>query len=233
MMRWWVYALCDPVTDEVRYIGKTFRWARRIAEHLRPKQPKSHLGNWLRSLMRRGLKPKRVLLDAGRGDGHGPAERAWIQEYRSQGANLVNATDGGEGTPGKIVSDETKAKIGRANRESPRAAAHRAALAEKRRGMRFPPEVRARMGESRRGKKRSNEHRANLSAALKGHKHSEETLAKLSEAAKKSPKAAAHRARLAEKRRGHKMTPEQCERYRLAALKRWAKKRECDKGDQA
>ena len=45
-------------------------------------------------LARQRQDPEMRLIDAGIGDGHGAAERAWIREYRRRGAVLVNGTDG-------------------------------------------------------------------------------------------------------------------------------------------
>jgi hypothetical protein len=45
-------------------------------------------------------------------------EIALIASMRASGAELLNATDGGEGTPGRVLSEGTKQKIGRKNRKN-------------------------------------------------------------------------------------------------------------------
>lgn len=55
-----IYALTDPRTDQVRYIGKTSRKAsNRLSEHLRDAKigRKAHVRAWLRILIAQGLRP--------------------------------------------------------------------------------------------------------------------------------------------------------------------------------
>ena len=84
---------------------------------------------------------------------------------------------------------------------------------------------------------KSAEHRKKMSETRKGKpsnmlgkKHSAETIAKLSKpkssetiAKMKKPKSSEHHDNISAAMKGLKRTPEQKERYRLAALKRWAK----------
>lgn len=101
-MNWLVYALKDPVTEQIRYVGVTTRsMSLRLSEHIAAKR-NTHCSAWIKSLTRKGLRPCPVILETGCGPGWAISERKWIASYRGQGANLTNHTDGGEGTLGWI-----------------------------------------------------------------------------------------------------------------------------------
>jgi len=118
--KWGIYALSDPRNPSaIRYVGKTSSLVKkRLGEHLayaRKTKRTSHLVNWLRQLMAEGVLPVIALIDKGIGDWEA-AECFWIAQYRQQGYDLCNATDGGEGaSPGRVVSQETRAKLAAAN----------------------------------------------------------------------------------------------------------------------
>lgn len=92
-------------------------------------------------------------------------ERRLIAEHRSAGAPLCNRTDGGEGGPGHVVTEEVRARI-----------------RAKHLGKEIPPETRAKIGAANRGKKRSAEFRARVSAQGRLRPWSAETRAKISAA---------------------------------------------------
>lgn len=114
-----IYGLVDPETAEVRYIGKSSRGLKRPYDHMKfhfLKKDISYKGNWIRSLMKLGLKPKVIVLEEfDSHEGLNDAEIFWIKEYRSNGSRLTNLTDGGDGCFGRSVSEETRKKIGIAN----------------------------------------------------------------------------------------------------------------------
>lgn len=61
-----VYALCDPRTHDLRYVGKTCRSLNeRLADHMTPSYLKTstYKNRWLRQLKSAGLKPDIVLLE--------------------------------------------------------------------------------------------------------------------------------------------------------------------------
>jgi len=90
---------------------------------------------------------------------------------------LCNLTDGGEGDSGYIISEETKRKIGKANKGHP--------------GVQHTKEARRKISEANKGKKLSEETKRKISKALKGKNScmygktpSEETKRKMSKAHK-------------------------------------------------
>lgn len=97
-----IYALADPRTLEIRYIGKTEQTVeRRLVEHVRharAEKKRARIYIWIRALEREGLLPVALVLDE-RPDraSLNEAERQCIALFRESGARLVNHTDGGDG----------------------------------------------------------------------------------------------------------------------------------------
>lgn len=104
-----IYALVDPHTDAVRYVGKTENVAGRFQAHC-GERGSSHKHRWIAQLRREGLKPVLNLLEEC-GDDWPTRERFWIQHYRGLGRSLTNITDGGEGVSGMKHSPESCAKM--------------------------------------------------------------------------------------------------------------------------
>lgn len=150
-----VYALIDPRTDQVRYVGKTVRTAkRRLRRHLAETymKEKTHKNRWLSVLKRAQLEPKiEVLQTCSSLEQLAEAERLHIARLKASGARLTNATDGGDGVGGWKHTPESKEKI-------------RMALT---------------------GKSKSPEHRRNSGLAQCGRKASSETRARLSKERRK------------------------------------------------
>jgi hypothetical protein len=106
-----LYALRDPRTQEVRYIGKTVNPKERLKGHLasaRLGHPQ-HIHRWIRRLLTDGLKPQWEVLEVVIGNVAAcERERALIAEFKSVGARLVNSTIGGEGAPGAKMPESHK-----------------------------------------------------------------------------------------------------------------------------
>lgn len=97
-----IYALIDPNTDEIRYIGKTEqKVAYRRQQHLRCAQvsdKNTHLLNWLRQLLDDGLIPEFCILEeVEQAQDWQERERYWIAHGLDRGWPLTNMTEGGEG----------------------------------------------------------------------------------------------------------------------------------------
>lgn len=91
---WEIYALSDPRTSKVRYVGVTFRGRARFREHLSRAicGGRTHRDRWIRSLVSVGLRPAYCTLERGKGDGWPDRERARIEVHRQ---TITNHTDGG------------------------------------------------------------------------------------------------------------------------------------------
>lgn len=190
-----IYGLVDPVTDDVRYVGKSVDPLSRFAQHLRD-QTATRRGRWIRSLLAQDLRPGLMLLEVVTGDWQ-VAERQWIAAYRAAGGDITNHTDGGDGISGldaeararlsaimtqrladpevraRIFTPERAAAISRALTGRPKTAAHVAKLSQ-----------------NQPGRTLTEEHRAKISAALIGNqyalglRHSDATKARLAEASR-------------------------------------------------
>lgn len=106
-----VYALIDPRNGQLRYIGKSESGLERPREHGRPstlrQNTNPHKCNWIRDLKRDGWEYEVEVLEDGPEDLN-EAEIFWIGYFRMLGANLLNASTGGEsGTKGWKQSPET------------------------------------------------------------------------------------------------------------------------------
>lgn len=103
----YIYGLLDPISNQIRYIGKSVNTEYRYSCHCNA-QNKSRSGNWIKSI--RPLKPEMIILEEVV-DNWQESEMFWIAYMKSLGARLTNVTNGGEGTHGRILSKEVKLKI--------------------------------------------------------------------------------------------------------------------------
>ena len=106
-----IYALCDPATGEVRYVGKTVRTPqRRLYYHVKKASTGSQLYvcNWIRSLD--GSPVIKVLEE--NPPNLNESEIRWIAKLRREGARLTNLTDGGDGGDTSMFwTDEGRVKM--------------------------------------------------------------------------------------------------------------------------
>jgi hypothetical protein len=151
----YIYGLVDPRTNFIRYIGKAKDTKRRYAGHLIPSQLETHShhrANWLKELLRFGLKPIMEILETVPTAQWEEAEREWIAMFRNLPGypDLTNATDGGEGVDGFTPSKEVRRKI-----------------AESHRGIRMPPGHGEKVRAAHKGRVHTAQARANMSAGRK------------------------------------------------------------------
>lgn len=118
-----IYGLFDPpeLGGNLRYIGQSAQGLNRAYEHKKPGLLKGHNHkiHWINSLINQNkIYEVKVLKDLGefddpklRDEALNQAEIELIAFYKNQGCNLTNSTDGGEGTRGNILSEETKQLI--------------------------------------------------------------------------------------------------------------------------
>lgn len=176
----YIYALCDPTTKAIRYIGKSKNPQSRLYYHLQDvtdKKVHSHKKYWLRSVLDAGEKPLLKILEVTDSESWANCERKWIAWAKEQGCNLTNGTDGGDG--GHSFTLEARAKISKAM----------SGRASCRKGVNLSEETKEKLRQVNLGKKHSDETKLKVSLSAKGRvawnkglTHTEETKAKMSEA---------------------------------------------------
>ena len=203
-----VYALRDPETQELRYVGVTSRELRvRLLGHLTDPCV-CHRTHWIRSLARRGLMPTIEALETIPFAGWQARETAWIAHLRKLGYRLVNNRAGGEGfVPGHRMSKKSRTKLS----------------ASLRKYHQEHPEARKKIGDHHRGKTLTAAQKKAVSKAAKkrwrlwrasGAVTSQATRDKISAARKGKPLSEAHRRSMSKATRGVPKNPEH--RMRLA-----------------
>lgn len=107
-----IYALLDPDTREVRYVGRTYQEIsyRRSAHMKRASEGKdTPIYAWLRELASRHKMPKIILVDKIRESCWDDNETKVINKFRSEGVKLLNTyQSGGEDEEIIVVSEDSK-----------------------------------------------------------------------------------------------------------------------------
>ena len=97
----YIYTLSDPITDVVKYVGKTTNPKDRLRCHIKDATTnrRNNLScNWVKSLLKKGLEPKMDIID----EIYGPwewLEIYWISQFKTWGFTLKNITEGGDYNP--------------------------------------------------------------------------------------------------------------------------------------
>lgn len=161
-----IYALLDPFTSAIRYIGKSIRPEQRLKDHCNDRA-NTHRTHWIRSVIRRGRRPRLIVLDSFPAClGWQEAERRWIAWALAKGEPLTNGTSGGDGVPD--LPPESRARIVAAWT-----------------GRKHRPETLLKLGAASRGRHHSEESRERRRQAMKDRVFSPEHRARLSMAIRK------------------------------------------------
>lgn len=96
----YIYALVNPINDDVRYIGKSVNPSYRYKRHIRySKTEVSHKNSWITSLLNQGITPSMIIIDIVELNSFEFWEQHYISLFKSWGFNLTNMTHGGENPP--------------------------------------------------------------------------------------------------------------------------------------
>ena len=123
-----IYALLDPRDNQIRYIGKANKPKDRYNNHYNSSRDKyTHKRNWINSIRKDGFRPEMIVLDEVPKTEWQYWEKFYICLFKTWGFNLVNYTNGGDGSTfgnkgswkkgniphnkGVPCSDETRKKI--------------------------------------------------------------------------------------------------------------------------
>jgi len=113
-----IYVLKDPLTDVIKYVGKTKNVNRRRIEHnYISKKFSSKKSNWVPSLKRKGLTPTLEVIEVCDVNNWIEREIFWIKFYKAQGIELKNTAEGGGGNHGMKMSDESRLRMSKAKKE--------------------------------------------------------------------------------------------------------------------
>lgn len=243
-----IYALADPKTREVRYIGKTINPGIRINQH-RCDKSKTYRGNWLRSI---NYAFEFIELDQA-GENWAEIEQWWIAFFKMMGANLTNISRGGEGIPGvkrtavtilKIKEALKGKNLGRSHTEEVKAIISACSKGNKYGlGYKHTDSAKSKMTEALVNRYSNPLERIKHSELVKErHRNPEYTerfsrimteksndpvyMKRSSDGQKKRWSDPVKRAEQSVKVRGQKRTPEQCEKVRQAVLASYQRRRE-------
>jgi len=113
-----IYLIKCPLTNKIKYVGKTVNLKRRYYQHTckSGRFKNRHLSNWINKLYTEyNLKPIFEVIDKCTEEDWQQRETFWIDFYSSKN-KLCNHTKGGEGCHGRKMSDSLKSKISRAHK---------------------------------------------------------------------------------------------------------------------
>lgn len=161
-----IYTLSDPITNKVKYIGKTKSSLKyRLSQHIRDSLnngTNTHKKAWIRGLVIKELLPiieeLEIILND---DCWEHREQYWIAQFKSWGFKLTNMTDGGNGNQNQVFSKNSKLKK---------------SLSLK--GRTVSEKTREKISKSHLGKKLSKSSKEKIRLCNLGKKQSEETKAK-------------------------------------------------------
>lgn len=219
-----IYALVDPISREVRYVGKTVDIRGRFLRHLTDLRSNRQKSEWITGLRALSLKPEIEIIETeeeGPGYGWPEAERFWIACFKAAGANLYNLDSGG--CHGTLRSQETKDKIRRGNLGKKRSEEYRQMMSRRMSGKPMTDAARAGLLASHLGKSPSEETRLRMSSAQKGRKHSAETREKMGKwqrGAKRGPLKEETKHKLSAAMTGRYVSPETRAKMRANGLNR-------------
>lgn len=203
-----IYTLKDPITNEIRYVGKTIYLEYRLKRHCGINLARTRKEKWIESLLVIGLKPVIEIIDEVPLHEWKFWEIYWISQFKTWGFNLTNGDNGGQGgSEGRFVTEETRNKLrkcgymrrGAKMTEESRIKISKASkyqaenesvenrairLENLKRGQELSKplseEHKKKISESSKGRIKSKEEIEKISNSLKGHVHSDETKLKIS-----------------------------------------------------
>lgn len=106
----YIYGLCDPEDNAIRYVGKANNPKSRLGGHICTSRRKTtKLCSWIKGIVDRGEKPSMKILERVPVDEWKLAERRWISELSDSGSLLFNISPGGN----QLTRDPKKKKMWR------------------------------------------------------------------------------------------------------------------------
>lgn len=214
-----IYALCEPDTRAIRYIGKSNDPQKRFLGHLREAGRKiSYKANWIFSLLSQELEPRLLILKEVPVSDWEDWERCYIRNAKMLGFRLTNFTEGGDGVslPGGL--NPCAGKFGPAHPAFGRKVSEQEREETRKRfaGVPKSAEHRKKLSLVNIGKKyvRSAEYRKKLSERSTGHECSPETRKKIGDANRGKKRTLEFCEKVSASRRGYKHSEETKQKMR-------------------
>jgi hypothetical protein len=133
-----IYVLIDPVSNDVRYVGKSNNPNRRLMVHCWHEMDcrATHKSRWIAILKKNDMYPILYVIDSCKEDWK-VKEKYWVDYFLSKGAPLTNIASGGNGGPIAVGDDvREKMRIANIGKHHTEDACQR--ISESRKGMKFP-----------------------------------------------------------------------------------------------
>lgn len=100
-MATYIYGLRCPISNLIRYVGKSTSPKSRLRTHIRKAisgEYDHHNARWIRKLSETGYEPQLVILhEVQEGEDWAEIEREYIENFKRDGFDLTNSTLGGDG----------------------------------------------------------------------------------------------------------------------------------------
>lgn len=194
-----IYGLIDPLSNELRYVGKSIKPNNRLRKHISERfTHDSYKDRWIRKIVDQGVRPELIIIDEVPYGEWQFWEQHYISYYKMIGCRLTNGTIGGDQPPstkGRKHTEESKQKMSESKKGKAipwlnggleRSEEHRNNLSKSlkgrispNKGKKFSDEYKNKLSESHRGLNSGEKH------PMYGKTHSEETKKKISESSKK------------------------------------------------
>lgn len=96
-MKTHIYAIVDPLTRSIRYVGKANNVRKRLVNHLKGNKRNTKKLRWFSSLKDSGYMPEIEIIETCDLSEWEERERFWIAELKKLGFDLLNGNSGGSG----------------------------------------------------------------------------------------------------------------------------------------
>jgi len=168
-----IYSLADPITNEIKYIGRTYNAKSRYLQHIKEAKlsinNSSDKVNWISNLLHKGMKPVMELVDIVDDKDWEFWEKYWISQFRTWGFNLTNTHPGGLfGIISEKCRENLKKSVNRGQKK----------------GFRHNEETKRIIKQNRAKQVITEEHKRRISESMKGKKWSKERKIKFSQVRK-------------------------------------------------